>query len=149
MASEDHEDLDWRRLIVEPSGRSGGHCDCCGTATSRIWGWVHQGESTLAAYFVGWTEGRPDHGVAFDLVLGRWGDETTPEDRCAVALDYRHDANAFMIVDAAGRVADNSQLASAALARDVIVETSLARRVFAIADAIFVASNIAALGDVR
>lgn len=142
MTSGDREDLDWRLLTVEPSGESGGHCDCCGTATRRIWGWVHYSEGTLAAYFVGWTEGKPDHGVAVDLALGFWGDTTTPEDRYAVALDYRHGANTFTIVDATDRVADNPQLVSSALVRDAIVDTPLGQQVFAIAEAIFVASNI-------
>ena len=149
MASEDHEALDWRLLTVEPSGESSGHCDCCGNATRRIWGWVHRGEDTLAAYFVGWTEDKPDHGVAFDLALGRWGDNTTPEDRYAVALDFRHDANAFTIVDATGRVADNPQLVSAALVRDTILATPLSHQVFAVADAVYSASSIDSLKQAR
>lgn len=135
-----------KALLVEPVGESQGHCDCCGKTTRRVWGWVHRDDTTLAAYFVGWTEGMPDHGVAFDLALGRWGEGSGPNDRQAAALDYRHDANAFMVVDASGRTADRPEIASSALSRADVIGTQLAPQIFAIADAIYAAYGIAALG---
>lgn len=126
---------------MELSGESGGHCDCCGSTTKRIWGWVHQGDATLAAFFVGWTEGRSDHDQAFDLVVGRWGDSTTPDERHSVALDFRGQQNAFTVVDAANRIANKPSLASTALRRDEVIGTPLASQVFAIVDAIFVATK--------
>lgn len=137
--------LDRKSLAVEPVGESQGQCDCCGTTTKRVWGWVHHDDTTLAAYFVGWTEGMPDHGVTFDLALGRWGEGSGPNDRQSVALDYRHDANAFMVVDASGRTADRPEIASIPLSRADVIGTPLAQQVFAISDAVYEACGVATL----
>jgi NAD(P)H-hydrate repair Nnr-like enzyme with NAD(P)H-hydrate dehydratase domain len=97
----------------------------------------------VAAYFVTWTQQRPDHPASFDLVLGTWGASTTKQDRQAVALDYRiiEGSPQFMVVDAEGRLAAN-ELADAALKRSEVVGTPLAGEVFALIDAIY-------LGDLR
>lgn len=88
--------LDWRSSRIEQTGASGGHCDCCGSTTKRVWGLVHRDGAAVPAYFVGWAEDRPDHGANFDLVLGKWGSSAGKQDRYAVALDYR-------VVGASGR----------------------------------------------
>src|SRR5690349_11745131 len=97
---------DWRSFEVKQTGASSGHCDCCGTTTKRVWGLVNKDGSAIAAYFVCWTTGKPDHGAAFDLILGKWGDGTTREDRYAVGLDFRviEGSPQFMVVDAIDRV---------------------------------------------
>ena len=94
--------LDWQALDVETSGASEGHCDCCGTATRRVWGFVSNAGQALAAYFVGWTLGRPDHGAHFELILGRWGEAAGADQRAWVVLDHRvvEGEGAFRVVDA-------------------------------------------------
>ena len=122
---------DWRSFETEQTGASVGHCDCCGSSTKRVWGLVHRDGAAIAAYFVGWAEKRPDHGVTFDLILGKWGDSATRRDRLAVALDYRivEASPQFMVVDARDRVTSKSDLVGTALERSDVIGTALAPQV--------------------
>jgi len=107
--------------------------------TQRIWGYVYENDAALAAYFVQWTPGHSDEAANFDMIIGRWGEETTASDRVAVAVDYRclETGPAFMVVDATARpVAQNANVGSA-VARDQVIGTELAQTAFAICDEVF------------
>jgi hypothetical protein len=129
---------------LEHFGESDGRCDCCGTRTKRVWGFVRRIGEPIGAYFVSWTEGKPDHGAAFDLILGKWGDDATRNDRFSVALDYRLVDNipTWMVVDAVNRVTSKSTLVGAAFKRTDVIGTPLAPQVFAIVDAVYVSTGI-------
>jgi hypothetical protein len=135
---------DWRAFEIEQAGTSGGHCDCCGTNTKRIWGYVQHRGALVAAYFVAWTEGKPDHGAAFDLILGKWGESATKKDRYSVALDFRviEDSPQFMVVDAKNRVTSGSPLVGTALVRSDVIGTTLAPQIFAILDAVYMTPEL-------
>jgi hypothetical protein len=94
---------------------------------------------TVAAYFIGWTIGRPDHGAAFDLIVGAWGDGAKPETRAAVALDFRvvDGSPQYMVVDAEGRLPASSHLVGNALARADVIGSPLAAQVFEVVDALY------------
>jgi hypothetical protein len=96
---------DWREYEIEESGTAGGHCDCCGTTTKRVWGFASRAGETVAAYFVAWTEGKPGHGAMFDLIVGKWGEDTSKLDRYSTALEFEliDGAPQFMVVDAEHR----------------------------------------------
>ena len=132
--------LDWRSLEIEPTGANVGHCDCCGSTTKRIWGLIHRDGEGIAAYFVGWAAQRPDHGASFDLILGKWSDSTTNQERYAIALDYRivEASPPFTVVDALGRLASGNDLAGSALKRSEVIGTPVAPQVFALIDAIYI-----------
>ncbi len=127
-------------LSIEPTGASDfGPCECCGSATRRVWGLAHAPDRDVAAYFVQWAVGRVgDHGALFDLVLGRWSDGTTAADRVLVTLDYRltDTGPAFMVIDAAGRPAAESELLERALSRAEVIGQPVAQEAFAVADAV-------------
>jgi hypothetical protein len=135
--------LDWRSYETEQTGANVGHCDCCGLTTRRVWGFVHRDGATVAAYFVGWAEQKPEHGAAFDLILGDWGDSANRQDRFAVALDYRivDSSPEFMVVDARGRIPSGDELAGTALKRADVIGTALAPQVFAVVDAIYMSDR--------
>lgn len=141
--------LDWQQLTIEPAGSEDGACDCCGTTTRRAWGFVACDDQGLAGYVVGWTLGKPDHGAVFDLILGRWGDDTGAADRCTVSLDYRvvDGAAAFMVVTRPESAAAQSALVETALAREQVIGTPLAQAVFAVADAVLMKD--ARVGELR
>jgi hypothetical protein len=114
-------------------------CSCCGGQRRRIWGYVHDGEAALAAYFLLWTVGQvPTHGARLDLILGDWADGTTPENRFAVSLEYRRDdsATGFAVIDADD---SRSTVASRSLRREEVVDTEIAKAATAIAEAILAA----------
>src|SRR5262245_45445756 len=100
-----HGALNWKDLRLQTLKSQDGACDCCGTTTRRVWGFVGYEHGTVAAYFVGWTLGKRDHGAAFDLIVGAWGPNATSEQRGAVALEYRvgDHGPGFAIVDALNR----------------------------------------------
>ncbi len=97
--------------------------------TQRVWGYVYDNDAALAAYFVEWTPGHVEQSANFDLIFGRWGDETSASDRVAIALEYRHldSGPAFMVVNAdMGPVARNANVGKA-LTREQVIRTELAR----------------------
>ena len=131
--------LHWQSLGAEPTTESSASCDCCGTRTNRISGFVNDGEADVAAYVIRWTQESPDHGVSFDIIFGRWGDHAHPSDRVGVSLDLRwHDgAPQFMVVDCEGRTISGSSLFQKPLKRSEVIGTQLANDIFAIVDAIY------------
>jgi hypothetical protein len=117
-----------------------GPCDCCGSMSRSVWGEIHRGDRTEAVYYVQWTLGRvADHGANVDLILGRWGDGTTPRDRYGVSLAFRRTDNgpAFMVIDGATRPIARSELVGKTLRRDEIMGTPLAGGVFDLVDVIW------------
>ena len=105
-----------------------------------VWGYVHAGKDTHAAYFVHWTLNRViEHGAHFDIIIGRWGDGTTAANRKAVSLEYRITENGpfLTVIDAHGRDHADGRLAKRALRREDVIGKPLAKKVFAICDAIF------------
>jgi hypothetical protein len=84
---------------MKPSGR----CACCGKSKHTAWGFVYEDDSPRACYFVEWVAGPEVATARFDVVVGRWSDDTTESDRTAVSLDY--DRGEFQLADADGRPA--------------------------------------------
>ena len=129
-------------LEVEPDGESSGHCDCCGSTTRMVKGWVHAPEGTLAAYFVRWTDGHlAENGANIDFIIGRWGEGASAENRVAVSLVHREDEETgpwVTVIDAHDRPVGTSSLVGSALTRDEVIGTPLAAQVFALIDAIYV-----------
>lgn len=127
-------------LQVEPTEAADrGPCECCGSLTRVTWGFVHGSASSEVPYFVQWTLGRvTDHGALFDLILTQPGDDAAPPGRVLVTLDYRltETGPGFMVIDAAGRPAADSDLVDRALARSEVVGQPVAAEAFAVADAI-------------
>ena len=130
-------------FVTEPSGSREGHCECCGNSTRRVWGLVSEAGATVAAYFVTWTVGKPDHGAAFDLVFGTWGDHTQVEDRYALALDFRvlDGVPQFMVVDAHGRMRAEGELFAKSFKRSEVIGTPLALQLFALVDCIYLSDK--------
>jgi hypothetical protein len=129
------------RFMIEKMDESRGHCDCCGRDSRSVAGLVYDAGTAAAAYWMHWTEGHlSDTGANLDLVLGEWGEGTSPADRYAVAMVHRQQPDgtpALMVIDANGRSAANGNLAQTALRRDEVIGTPLAAQVFSMTDAIY------------
>ena len=136
---------DWREFEIEESGAAHGYRECCGTITKRVWGFVRHLGELVSAYFVAWTQGKPDHGAKFDLILGKWGDSARKADRYFVALDFRvmDGGPQFMVVDPVNRVTSGSPLVGRPLERSDVIGTPLAPHIFAIADAVYMSDSAA------
>lgn len=129
------------RLTIETMGESGGHCECCGNESRSVWGMVYDGEAAVAAYWMHWTVGHlSEPGANLDLIIGRWGDETSADDRVTVSLLHRQQPDgtpAVMVIDAADRPVANGDLARTSLARADVIGTPLAAKVFSLVDAVY------------
>jgi hypothetical protein len=141
MLRDMHEAAGPPRFEVEQMGETGGHCDCCGNESRRVWGMIHDGDATLAAYWMNWTVGHlTDTGANLDLILGKWGEETSPDDRVVVSMVHREQPDgtpALMVIDASDRPSAKGELAHTALDRAEVIGTPLAAQVFALVDAIY------------
>jgi hypothetical protein len=135
----------WQELKVEMLGERQSTCECCQNTTQRVWGWISGHNRTLAAYYVTFTSGRPDHGAKFQLIVGSWGEGTTFEDRIAVELDCRVSSGkpAFMVVDAS----PFPTVAARSLKRREVIGTELSAQVFPMVDAIYM--NDPRLDEIR
>jgi hypothetical protein len=123
----------------EENQRQFGPCDCCGKLTNRVWGYVYRDSAAMAAYFVEWTPGHAYRSAAFDLILGKWGNDTSASHRQLAALDFRHieTGPSFMVVDAANRTISTSPLISHTLRRDEVLGKPIASEIFKIVDTIY------------
>ena len=126
--------MTWQQLNVETFGEAQSSCACCESTTHRVWGWISDHSKTVAAYFVTYTLGRPDHGARYRLIVGRWGEGTSVNDRFVVELDYRMVASgpAFMVVDAS----PVAEVAARNLMRSDVIGTGLADQIFPMVDAV-------------
>lgn len=129
-------------LQVEPTKtKDFGPCPCCGGNSRTVWGFVHRGNPTEAVYYVQWTLGQvARHGAHIDLIIGSWGDESSPKDRVGVSLEFRRTERGpeFMVIDASSREKYFGDLAAQILSRTEVIGTPIAQRAFEIVDAIWV-----------
>ena len=118
-----------------------GPCSDCGQKTRRIWGYVYRSGIATAAYYIEWTPSHPQRDAAFDLIIGKWGENTDPSDRQAVSVAFRvlGTGPAFMVQDPSVRRIGSSSLASSALTRAEVVDQPSAADVFQICDSIYLA----------
>ena len=118
-----------------------GPCPDCGESTRRVWGYVYRSDLPHAAYYVEWTPSHSDKSAVFDLIIGRWGENASPDDRQFVSVAYRvlDTGPAFMVQDASAHRAKSSSLASHALNRTEVVGQPIAADVFQICDAVYLA----------
>ena len=121
---------------IELGRTSQQECDCCGTLTTTVWGYLQVRNAARAAYFVRWSEGHPERGATFVFSIGRWGDATAPDDRVAVELACRTigDQPQFMVVDATTTPLNDSGFLGRNLKRNEVIGTELALEVFGMVD---------------
>jgi len=124
-------------IEIEPASmKPSGRCACCGKSKRTAWGFVYEDGGPRACYFVEWTLGHAKQTARIDVVVGRWSDDTTENDRDAVSLEYA--AGAFALADAAGRPAAE---AGRATKKDDVAGTKLAEEAISIAGAVLEADD--------
>ena len=130
-------------IIIEPTRHAThGPCPHCGGLQQTIWGWVHLGEGTRAAYYVRWTAGHPEHGMVWMVSVGRWDAHGIENERRSVGLKCRMVAGRpqFMIVDAATTPwgVQKRAMFGALLTRAAASGSDTAKEVFAYVDQILI-----------
>lgn len=119
--------------------REFGPCPDCGQKTKRVWGYIYRDGAAIAAYFVEWTPSHQD--AVFDLIIGKWGESVTSEQRKAVSVAFTvlDSGPSFMVRDASARRIGSSALLCEALDRKDVIGSPTAEQVFEICDLIYVA----------
>lgn len=130
---------EWAKFMLEPLEARDSSCECCGSVTRTVWGNLDDESGTVAAYYVTWTPGKPDHRASFDLIVGSWGEGTDHTDRCGISLEYSSsgDPAGLRVLEEVKPDVANSDLVGFSLGRDQIIGTAAAAKVFAMVDAIF------------
>jgi hypothetical protein len=105
-----------QNIAVDPDEQNDvGPCECCGSMSRTVWGYLSVDGQSRAVYYVQWTLGQvPRHGANVDLIMGEWGEDATPEKRVAVSLVYRvgPDGPEFSSIDPDERPHASSGLAA-------------------------------------
>jgi hypothetical protein len=114
-----------------------GPCPCCGDMSRTVWGLVCKDDVSFGSYFVHWTLNQVgNHGAHIDLIIGTRRNGKLAGPRKAISLEYRTgDAGpSVMVIDAHGR--SHASIAERVLRREDVIGTPLAKKVFAICDAV-------------
>ena len=130
-------DQNWQNLLVEEEGRSTGVCDCCQNETISLSGFVSTETESLAAYFIAYTNGQPEHGAEFTFVVGKWGEDAMAKDRFVIVMHHFPEKGFMLDSDFAEKKANMRELASNFLNREDIIGSKFADTLFSIVDAVY------------
>jgi hypothetical protein len=64
-------------------------CDCCGTRSTTVHGFVYRGGDAFAVYYAGWSHQHPERGVTMAIATGEWAEGSGPHDRTSIGLEAR------------------------------------------------------------
>ena len=98
-------------------------CECCETVTRQIWGFVSRGDADVeeahAVYFIRWTDGHPENGIALAVSIGGWGGNTPPRVCIGLQCHVDKDGPVYRFVDPdANPFANEAQLGRSLSARE-------------------------------
>jgi len=127
----------WETLKIEEDGRSTGTCECCGNQTISVSGFISDQNQSLAAYFVAYTNGQPEHGAEFTFVVGNWSEGAMAHDRFVIVLHHFPERGFMIDSDIAEKKANLRELASNFLSRDDIFGSEFAEPLFKMVDAAY------------
>lgn len=64
-------------------------CDCCGTRSTTVHGFVSRSGDAFAVYYAGWSDRHPERGVTMAIATGEWAEDSGPQDRTSIGLEAR------------------------------------------------------------
>ncbi|GHC52674.1 hypothetical protein [Roseibacillus persicicus] len=114
-------------ILAQQSIRQG-ECSCCGNHTYTSTGTAVLADQSEALYIARWTENGPRHGMAFLIVL--------PGSEAFVSVLYKFEVESFMVVSEAD-YDWKLEKGQRVFAREEVIATPLAARVFAFLDEIW------------
>lgn len=76
-------------------------CECCGGTTTSLTRFVYSDGDAHAIYYAAFGEAHPEREVKIAVSIGKWGDDTPPDDRNSFALVLRQSEKEYqvMVVD--------------------------------------------------
>lgn len=64
-------------------------CNCCGTRSTTVHGFVYRAGDAFAIYYAGWTTQHPERGVTLAVATGEWAEGSSPADRVSIGMEAR------------------------------------------------------------
>lgn len=64
-------------------------CDCCGTRSTTVHGFVYRNGDAFAVYYAGWSDQHRERGVTLAIATGEWAEGSGPQDRTSIGLEAR------------------------------------------------------------
>jgi hypothetical protein len=61
-------------------------CECCGTRSVTVHGFLYRKGDAFAIYYAGWTPGHPERGATLVVATGEWDEGKGPADRVSIGL---------------------------------------------------------------
>lgn len=83
-------------IEFEPPTESG-LCSCCGGRTTSLTRFVYRNGDAYAIYYARFSDNHPNRNVLACVSLGEWGEDATPDDRLAFALEIRSAENEYQV----------------------------------------------------
>jgi hypothetical protein len=128
-----------RKLELDQDDEKITACTCCGNDTHTVLGFIHQGNSTLAAYRVSWTEGhKKENPPWFIITMGAWGDGTTGKNRATAGclLIQNSSGQSFQVVDASSIESRSPDIVGHYLTREEVMSGKVKDHLFKLIDKI-------------
>jgi hypothetical protein len=77
---------------------SGTACDCCGTRSTTVHGFVYRSGDAFAIYYAGWSNQHPERGVTMAIATGEWAEGSGLEDRTSIGMEARPTATEIQFI---------------------------------------------------
>lgn len=71
------------------SQETGALCDCCGTRSTTVHGFVYRAGDAFGIYYAGWSAQHPERGVILIIATGEWAEGSGPADRVSIGMVAR------------------------------------------------------------
>ena len=126
-------------ITIEQEPPSIYKCDCCGGASTKLTRFVNRDGDAYAAYKAVFASNHPVRSVQVLLGMGEWGDDASPEQRVAFALDLRilDGAYAVMVLNREASAWRDTTFLGRILDREQALTHPLIDEVFQLTDQMF------------
>ena len=122
-------------IEFEPANKSA-PCECCGGQTTSLTRFVYRDGNAYAIYYATFSDSHPDRVVVATVSLGEWGEDATPEQRVAFAMELRSTASEYQVglIDATRSPWREAEVIGRKLDREEALAHPWVREAFHVAD---------------
>jgi hypothetical protein len=68
---------------------AGSICECCGTRSTTVHGFVYESGDAFAIYYAAWSGQHPERGVTMAIATGEWSEGAGAADRVSIGVQAR------------------------------------------------------------
>jgi len=122
-------------IEFEPDNQSE-PCQCCGGLTTSLTRFVYNDNNAYAIYYAKFSNNHPERVVVATVSLGEWGEDSTPAQRVAFALELRASKNEYQVglIDAKFSPWQDAKIIGRTLNREEALTHPLVKEAFHVND---------------